>query len=373
MVFATIRRTITILPVLFILANAHANNLTMKIEIESFGTTSTNQEVSRFTLINSHGYSVSLTDFGATLLEVMVPDHEGQLANVNLCFDTFAPYEAGHPYFGSSVGRFCNRIEEGKFQIDGVDYQVTVNSGKHHLHGGKNNFSYQLWFAETVEEDEFVGVRFSLKSRDGEEGYPGNVTAAAFYKWNDQNELIIEYSAETDAPTHVNLTNHSYWNLAGAGFGTAKDHVATIQADQWLDVDEDLIPSGKLNSVEGTPLDFRKPQTFGARIATLEGTKGYDHCYVIRGEAGILRPAARVVDPGSGRTLEIETTQPGMQLYTANHLPGNERSNGYASHDAFCLETQHYPNAPNISSFPSTLLRPGQKLRETTIHRFGIE
>ena len=373
MVFASIQRKVTILPVLLILANAHANNPTMKIETESFGTTSTDQQVTRFTLTNSHGNSVSLTDFGSTLLEVMVPDRDGNLANVNLCFDTFAPYEAGHPYFGSSVGRFCNRIEEGKFQIDGVDYQVTVNSGKHHLHGGKENFSYQLWLAEVVEGDNFVGVRFSLTSEDGEEGYPGNVNAQAFYKWNDQNELIIEYSAETDAPTHVNLTNHSYWNLAGAGTGTAKDHIAIIQADNWLDVDEDLIPSGKLNSVEGTPLDFRKPRAFGARIAKLVGTNGYDHCYVVRGEAGSLRPAAKVVDPKSGRTLEIETTQPGMQLYTANHLPGNDRSNGHASHDAFCLETQHYPNAPNVSSFPSTLLRPGQKLHEITIHRFGIE
>jgi len=282
-------------------------------------------------------------------------------------------YEKGHPYFGSSVGRFCNRIGEGKFKIDGVEYQVTLNSGKHHIHGGKQNFSYRLWDGEAVQQEDSVGVRFTLFSQDGEEGYPGNLTAHALYTWNDQNELTIQYSAQSDAPTHVNLTNHSYWNLGGAGSGSILDHLAVIHADHWLDVDEDLIPTGRLNSVQKTPLDFRQNETFGRRIAELPNTKGYDHCFVVRGDAGTIRQAAKVIDPKTGRTLEIETTQPGMQLYTANHLPGTERSNGYESHHAFCLETQHFPNAPNVSAFKSTLLRPEQTLVETTIHRFGVQ
>ena len=372
MVYADFRRIVTIFVSLFTFTNAIAITPKMHIETKVFGTTSNDEDVIRYTLFNSKGHSVSLMNFGASLLEVMVPDRLGQLDNVNLCFEEFKPYEKGHPYFGSSVGRFCNRIGEGKFQIDGVDYQVTLNSGKHHLHGGKNNFSYRLWEAELLEGSDFVGVQFSLVSADGEEGYPGTLKAQAVYQWNEADELTIKYLAETDAPTHVNLTNHSYWNLAGAGSGTALQHIATIEADQWLDVDADLIPSGKYNEVAETPLDFRVPSTLGARLAELEDTKGYDHCYVIRGETGVLRQAAKIIDPKTGRTLEIETTQPGMQLYTANHLPGNQRSNGYQSHHAFCLETQHYPNSPNIVHFPSTLLRPGQMLSEITVHRFGV-
>ncbi|WP_145172369.1 aldose epimerase family protein [Rubripirellula lacrimiformis] len=345
----------------------------MKTQSEDFGTTPDGEEVTRFTLTNSHGNSIGLTNWGATLIDVNVPDRDGNIANVNLCFDSLAPYLSGHPYFGSTVGRFCNRIDQGKFSIHGVDYQVTVNAGKHHLHGGKKNFTYQLWDAATYQKDDVVGVQFQLTSPDGQEGFPGTLTAIVDYSWNDHNELKIEFTATTDAPTHVNLTNHSYWNLAGAGSGTAMDHVAVIEADEILDVDEDLIPTGKINSVDDTVFDFRKPTAIGDRVDTLKSTKGYDHCYVVRGAAGTLRPAARVVDPKSGRFLEIETTQPGMQLYTANHLPGNEKSAGAGSHDAFCLETQHYPNAPNRPSFPSTLLKPGETMRQTTVHRFGVQ
>lgn len=345
----------------------------MKIESAPFGKTADGDEVTRFTLINSHGHSVALMNWGATLMDVRVPDRDGNLANVNLSFDSLEPYLDGHPYFGSTVGRFCNRIGEGKFSIDGQDYQVTVNLGDHHIHGGKVNFTYQFWNAESYETDDTVGVRFTLTSPDGQEGYPGTVQATVDYSWNDKSELRIAFTATTDKPTHVNLTNHSYWNLGGAGSGSAMDHVATIAADQSLDVDEDLIPTGKLNDVEGTVLDFRQPTALGQRVDQLPATKGYDHCYVVRGEAGTLRHAALVVDPGTGRTLEIETTQPGMQLYTANHLPGNERSAGAGQHEAFCLETQHYPNAPNRESFPTTLLRPGETLEEVTIHRFGLK
>lgn len=344
----------------------------MKIESVPFGKTPAGDDVTRFVLTNSHGHSVSVMNWGATLMDVNVPDRDGKIANVNLSFDSLEPYLDGHPYFGSTVGRFCNRIGEGKFTIDGKDYQVTTNAGKHHIHGGKVNFTYQYWDGESYQDDTQVGVRFSLTSPDGQEGYPGTVKAIVDYSWNDQNELAVTFTATTDAATHINLTNHSYWNLGGAGSGSAMDHVATIEADQWLDVDDDLIPTGKLNDVEGTVLDFRTATALGERIEQLPATKGYDHCYVVRGEPGTTRKAATVVDPDSGRVLELETTQPGMQLYTANHLPGDERSAGNGGHEAFCVETQHFPNAPNRDSFPSTLLRPGQTLKESTVHRFLV-
>ncbi len=345
----------------------------MKIETSSFGKTDDGKEVTRFTLTNSRGHSVSVMNWGATLLEVNVPDRNGELANVNYSFSNLKFYLSGHPYFGSTVGRFGNRIENGKFNIDGTNYQVTLNHGKHHLHGGKKNFTYQFWEADSYQNDSEIGVRFQLTSPDGEEGFPGEVQAKVDYSWNDRDELTIVFIATTDKPTHVNLCNHSYWNLGGVGSGTALDHILKIEADESLEVDDDLIPTGKLNSLDGSVLDFRKPTAIGERIEQLPATKGYDHCYVIRGEAGKLRKAARVVDVETGRVLEVETTQPGMQLYTGNHLPGNEHSAGAKSHDAFCLETQHYPNAPNRNHFPSTLLRPGQTLRETTVHRFAVE
>lgn len=372
MLYTTVKTTV-ILTVALSFANVIAAPPMMKIESKPFGQTADGQEVTQFTLVNSHGHSVSVMNWGASLLDVIVPDRDGKLANVNLSFDSLAPYLEGHPYFGSTVGRFCNRIGGGTFTIDGKEYQVTTNSGKHHIHGGKKNFTYQFWDGESYETDDAIGVRFRLTSPDGQEGYPGTVSAIVDYSWNDRNELKIAFTATTDAPTHINLCNHSYWNLGGAGSGSAMDHIATIHADQWLDVDEDLIPTGQLNPVDGTVLDFQQPTRLGDRVAELTGTKGYDHCYVVRGEAGTLRQAARVVDPATGRVLEIETTQPGMQLYTANHLPGTDRSNGYGGHEAFCLETQHYPNAPNREAFPTTLVRPGETLHEVTIHRFSVE
>jgi len=358
---------------LFVPPPVHAQRSDMKIETNVFGKTPEGREVTRFTLINSHGNRATVMNWGATLLEVEVPDRRGTRTNVNLVFDSLERYLSPHPFFGSTVGRFCNRIENAAFSIDGQDYQLTKNHGEHQLHGGRNNFAFQWWDAESYRADERVGVRFSLTSPDGHEGYPGTVRVTADYSWNDDNELTIDFAATTDAPTHVNLTNHSYWNLGGVGSGSALDHVATIEAGHWLDVDGDLIPTGEINDVEGTPLDFRTPTPLGKRIDQLPATKGYDHCYVIRGEPGTLRKAGRVVDPDSGRVLEIETTQPGMQLYTANHLPGTDASAGHGGHDAFCVETQHYPNAPNRPSFPSTLLRPGETLRETTVHRFSAQ
>ena len=351
---------------------ASPNQSSMKIETQPFGNAD-GQAITRFTLVNSKGHKVSVMNFGATLLEVEVPDRDGRLVNVNLAFDSLQQYVDGHPYFGSTVGRFCNRIGNATFTIDQTEYPLVVNHGKHQLHGGKKNFSYQVWSAETFQNDQLVGVRFKLVSPDGDNGFPGNLTTVAEYSWNDADELKMVFSATTDKATHVNLTNHSYWNLGGAGTGSAMDHIATIQADQYLDVDDDLIPTGKYNPVEGTPLDFREPTSLGERVDQLPATKGYDHCYIVRGDAGKLRLSAKVIDPDSGRTMEVETTQPGVQLYTANHLGGGPQTANAGSHDAFCLETQHYPDAPNKPDFPSTLLKPGEEMRQTTIHRFGVE
>ncbi|MEM6365118.1 MAG: aldose epimerase family protein [Planctomycetota bacterium] len=344
---------------------------TMQIDTSAFGTVD-GQAITRYTLTNSHGHRVHVMNYGATLLEVEVPDRDGKLANVNLCFQTLQPYVDGHPYFGSTVGRFCNRIGNARFTIDGTEYTLVVNHGKHQLHGGKKNFAYQVWSAETQSEGDAVSVKMVHESPGGDNGFPGKVTATAEYRWNDANELVITYSAVTDAATHVNLTNHSYWNLGGAGTGTARDHIATIHADQSLAVDDDLIPTGQLVDVAGTPLDFRTATALGDRLDQLPATKGYDHCYVVRGKIGERRNAAFVLDPDSGRTLEIETTQPGIQLYTANHLGGGPANANSGAHEAFCLETQHYPDSPNKPSFPSTLLRPGQTMREVTVHRFGV-
>jgi aldose 1-epimerase len=345
----------------------------LKINASSFGETKDGKQVTRFTITNEHGHSVSMIDFGATLLDVNVPDREGKLANVNLCFETLPPYLNRHPYFGCAVGRFCNRIAEGKFAIDGKAYQVTLNAGKHHLHGGKVGFDQLLWSAETFERSGEAGVRFTVTSPDGDEGYPGTLTATAEYSFNNADELKMKFAATTDAATHVNLTNHSYWNLAGAGRGSALDHILEVAADHSLDVDADLIPTGKLNDLTDSALDFRTPTPIGERIGQFAATKGYDHCYVVRGKAGTMRLAAKALDPKSGRVMKVFTTQPGMQLYTANHLPGDDSSNGYGGHEAFCVETQHYPNAPNIASFPSTLLKPGQTMEETTVHKFSVK
>jgi aldose 1-epimerase len=305
-------------------------------------------------------------------MDVNIADAKGRVENVNLAFDTLAPYVDRHPHFGSTIGRFCNRIAAGQFTIDGKSYQVTKNLGKHHLHGGAVGFDHLMWKAEPYNEGDVAGVRFTLISPDSMEGFPGTLTAVADYSFNESDELAMVFSATTDAPTHVNLCNHSYWNLGGVGSGGILDTVLQIEADQVLDVDSDLIPTGKINDVAVTGLDFRSPIAIGTNIAQYEATKGFDHCFVIRGSAGQLRKAARAEDTRTGRVMEVWTTQPAMQLYTGNHLAANEQSGGYGRHDAFCLETQHHPDAPNHPSFPSTLLRPGQTLVEKTVHRFSV-
>lgn len=340
----------------------------MPIDSHAFGNAD-GQEVTLFELRNNAGHRVQLINYGAIIVSVEVPDRAGRLENVNLGYPEIGPYLERHPYLGSTVGRFCNRIAAGRFELDGHRYSLVVNNGPNHLHGGTIGFDKLLWQAHPSESDVECGVRFTLLSPDGQEGYPGNLTVEAEYKWNDAGELSYTFVATTDAPTVLNLTNHAYWNLSGANRGDVLDHELKLSCDRYLVVDDSLIPTGELASVVGTPLDFLDFRTLGERIEQLPSTKGYDHCYVVNGEAGREpRRCGIVRDPSSGRVMEVLTTQPGVQLYTGNHLGG-----GYQPYSGFCLETQHFPDSPNKPQFPTSRLDPGQVFRETTVHRFSVD
>ncbi|HEX5103846.1 MAG TPA: aldose epimerase family protein [Pirellulaceae bacterium] len=344
---------------------------------QPFGKTKDGQEITVYTLINARALKARLINYGATLISVETPDKDGELANITLGFPKLDGYLQRHPYFGSTVGRYGNRIAGGKYKLDGKEYTLATNNGPNHLHGGLKGFDAVVWKAEPIKGPSAVGVKFTYTSQDGEEGYPGNLNVAVTYSLTNNNELKIEYEAKTDKPTVVNLTNHTYWNLAGAGSGDILQHELTINAEQYLPIDDTSIPTGKPADVQGTPFDFTSPHAIGQRIGELKKephkTKGYDHCYVLRGQEGKLTLAARVKDPSSGRIMEIFTTQPGIQLYCGNFLDGSAGGGGYKQHDAFCLETQHYPDSPNQPQFPSTVLRPGETFKSTTVHKFLVE
>jgi aldose 1-epimerase len=346
----------------------------MSLKKSSFGKTESGQEAQLFTCTNKNGLVLKLTDYGATVVAVETPDREGKLANINLGFDSVKGFEGQHPYFGSTVGRFANRIAGGKFTLDGKEYTLAKNNGPNHLHGGIKGFNRVMWKAEPVETEEEVGVRFTYLSPDGEEGYPGAMTVTALYTLNNKDELKMEFTATTDKPTVVNLTNHNYWNLQGAYTGSILDHVLMIAAEKFLPTDATLIPTGALASVLGTPLDFTEPKPIGREIDTIKSDPiGYDHCFVLRSQDGDLALAARAKDPDTGRVMEVYTTQPGIQLYTGNFLAGNAGEGGAKQHEAFCLETQHFPDSPNQEKFPTTTLRPGETFKETTVHKFYAE
>lgn len=344
----------------------------MKMDAQKspFGKTPDEISVDLYTCTNANGLVLKMTNYGAIVVSLDAPDRDGNLANVNLGFPSLDGYLVRHPYFGSTVGRYCNRIAKGKFTVDGEQYTLATNNGENHLHGGDVGFDKAIWDAEPVESESAVGVRFTYLSRDGEEGYPGNANVTAVYTLNNDNELTVEFMAQTDKACPVNLTNHCYWNLAGAGSGTILDHELMIAGDKYLPVNDSLIPTGDLADVAGTPLDFIKPARIGTR---LDQVNGYDHCFVLRGDAGEMKPAARVKDPETGRVLEIRTTQPGIQFYAGNFLDGTDASGGYKQHEGFCLETQHFPDSPNQPSFPSTILKPGDTYKHTTVHRFFTE
>jgi aldose 1-epimerase len=345
----------------------------------AFGQTKEGVPVDQYTLTNRRGMVAKVITYGATLTELVVPDRVGKPGNVVLGYDKLEPYLAGVPYFGSTVGRVGNRIAKGRFTLNGKTYTLATNNGPNHLHGGIKGFDKVVWKAETVPGAGAASVKFSYRSPDGEEGYPGNLDASVIYTLTDENELRLEYAATTDKATPVNLTNHSYFNLAGDGSGDILGHVLMLAADQYTPVDEGLIPTGELKGVKGTVFDFTTPTAIGARIAKvpIAPPVGYDHNFVLRkSDAAGPRLAARVLEPKTGRIMEVLTTEPGIQFYSGNFLDGSLKNRGgipYTKHAAFCLETQHFPDSVNHPSFPSTILEPGQTYRTTTVYRFGSE
>jgi aldose 1-epimerase len=308
-----------------------------------------------------------------------VPDRGGRSDDVVLGFDVIEGYLATEPYFGAVVGRYGNRIAKGRFTLEGKSYQLATNNGPNHLHGGIKGFDKVVWEPEPFEHGGESGVVFTFTSPDGDEGYPGVVNARVTYTLTAANELIVDYFATADKPTPINLTQHGYFNLAGAGTGDILGHRLTLDADRFTPVDATLIPTGDLASVEGTPFDFRRPSTIGARIGAdhpqLKYGNGYDHNWVLNGAPGQLRHAARLEEPTSGRTLDVSTTEPGVQFYTGNFLDGTltgKSGRVYRHRYGLCLETQHFPDSPNHPAFPSTILRPGQPYASKTVFAFGV-
>jgi aldose 1-epimerase len=339
-------------------------------QVSSFGKLTDGTPVELFTLTNSSGLVAKITNYGTIITELQVPDRAGKNGDVVLGFDNLEQYLKGHPYFGCTVGRVANRIAKGKFTLEGKTYQVAVNNGLNHLHGGLKGFDKMIWKAEPQSG---AAVKFSYTSADGEEAYPGEVSVTVLMTLTDKNELSIDYTATADQPTPVNLTNHSYFNLAGQG--DVLSHELMIAADHYTPKDENSIPTGEIRAVKGTPMDFTTPHAIGSRFSQLEEKPiGYDHNYVLHGGGKRLGLAARVFEPKTGRVMEVSTTEPGVQLYTSNYLDGSltgKRGVIYKQHSGFCLETQHFPDSVNQAKFPSTILRPGQTYHQTTVHKFA--
>jgi aldose 1-epimerase len=315
--------------------------------------------------------------YGAIVVSLEVPDRNGKLADITLGFDTLEEYLKGHPYFGAIVGRYGNRIGKGKFTLNGIEYQLATNNGENHLHGGIKGFDKVVWDAEPVTQKGSAGVKLSYLSKDGEEGYPGNLHCTVTYTLTDKDELKVSYHAHTDKATPVNLTHHSYFNLASQGSRDILDHILMLNADKFTPTDKGLIPTGELRPVKGTPMDFTTPTKIGERIEQdyepLKFGGGYDHNWVLNKADGPMTLAARVYEPSSGRVMEIFTTEPGIQFYSGNFLDGSivgKAGKVYKHRYAFCLETQHFPDSPNKANFPSVTLRPGQTYRHETTHKF---
>jgi aldose 1-epimerase len=345
----------------------------MDIQQIFFGTTPEGLQIKRFTVSNDHGMIASLINFGAILTSLKVPDRHGKNGEVTLGFDTLEDYIADIWFFGATIGRYANRIAKGKFILDGVEYQLAQNSFPSHLHGGNKGFHKMIWNGDTKIDQDSISVVFSRLSPSGEEGYPGNLHTKVTYTLNNQNELTLCYHAETDKPTPINLTNHTYWNLKGPGFGNVLDHEMTVNADYYLPTDDDRIPTGGIKSVYGTPMDFTHPTKIGDRIDQIKGG-GYNHCYVLNRKDNSLCLAAKVYEPEKGRIMEVYTTEPGVQFYSGHFLDRYKGAGGIIlnKYDGFCLEAQHFPNSVNEPRFPSTILRPGNIYRQTTIYKFQV-
>ncbi len=353
---------------------------TRMIEKFPFGKTGGGTPVDQFKLSNSKGIEIAIINYGGIITSIRTPDKSGKFADIALGFASLEGYLGSHPYFGALIGRYGNRIAKGEFKLNGQTYKLAKNNNGNSLHGGEKGFDKAVWSVKDVRNEAAEqSLTLAYRSVDGEEGYPGNLDVTVRYSLNDKGELKIEYSAVTDKPTVANLTNHTYFNLAGEGEGDILGHVLMVNADRYTPVDAGLIPAGELAPVEGTPFDFRKPTAIGARIEAghpqLKAGGGYDHNYVLNRGGDGLSLAARVVEPGSGRTLEVETTEPGVQFYCGNFLDGTlkgKSGRAYGKRSGFCLETQHYPDSPNQPTFPSTVLEPGRELKSVTVYRFGV-
>jgi aldose 1-epimerase len=335
------------------------------------------QSVDLYTLTNRNQVEAAITNYGGIVVLLKTPDRQGKLADIVLGFDSLDGYLKGHPYFGAIIGRYGNRIAKGKFTLGGTEYKLAANNGENHLHGGTKGFDKVVWKARQAGPNQ---LELSYTSKDGEEGYPGNLAVRVTYTLTDANELKIDYSGSTDKETVVNLTNHSYFNLAGAGEGDILGHEVLIRASRFTPVDAGLIPSGELKPVKGTPFDFVYTRTIGERIGTNDQQlilgKGYDHNYVLESRGGALALAARVREPASGRMMEVLTTEPGLQFYTGNFLDGSITGKGgkvYRQRYGFCMETQHFPDSPNKPEFPSVVLTPGKTYQSTTVYRFSAD
>ncbi len=358
---------------------AHAAPASMGITVKPWGTTPSGQSVSLYTLTNKHGVQARITNYGGTLVSLLAPDHRGRLADVTLGYDTLGGYvkDIGGTYFGALVGRYANRIARGRYVLDGTPYAAYVNNPPNSLHGGRIGFNKKVWTAVPHGGEGSPALTLRTVSPDGDEGYPGTLTVQVTYTLRDDNALQIDYAATTDKDTVVNLTNHAYWNLNGAGSGPVLTQVMQINADKFLPIDKTSIPLGEPEPVAGTPFDFRHPTPIGARIGSkdtqIANGAGYDHTFIVSGTPGTLRLAARAYSPQSGRVLSMLTTEPGVQFYTGNFL-GKQVGKGnrlYVRRSGFALEAQHFPDSPNHPRFPTTELRPGQTYRQTTVYAFS--
>ena len=344
----------------------------MNITKEIFGKVD-GRDVYLYTLSNNEGMTVKITNYGGIITSIEVPDKNGNIADVTLGFDSLQPYLDGCPYFGALVGRYANRIAKGRFELDGKTYELAVNNGPNALHGGIKGFDKVIWTPKEFIKDDECGLQLNYLSKDGEEGYPGNLEVMVIYSLKSGSRLSIEYFAKTDKATPVNLTYHGYFNLKGAGNGDILGHYLMIDADKYTAVDSTLIPTGELPDVEGTPFDFRQAKPIGQDIARVPG--GYDHNFVLNNK-GNFRKVAELSEPVSGRYMDVYTDQPGLQFYSGNFLDGSITGKGgkvYKKHYGLCLETQHFPDSPNHPEFPNTILHPGEEFYHTTVYMFGVK
>ena len=345
----------------------------MNVTTEHFGYLPDENEASIFTLSNDIGVVIKITNYGGTIVSLQIPDKKGELSDVVLGMQDWDGWIENPAYFNCIIGRTCNRIGGAKFSIDGIEYKVSANQGEFQLHGGHEGFHKKLWIASTFKENDKVGLTLEYLSKDGEEGFPGNLKVKAIYTLDNENQISLKLFAETDKPTPVNLTNHGYFNLSGEGSGNILAHELQLFADEYTVTDDNCIPTGKIAQVADTPFDFTAPHPIGERINQLY--KGYDNNFVLRNQSGELALAAKVLDPQSGRILEVFTTEPGVQLYTSNWFDGSLKGKcgkPHISHTAFCLETQHYPDSMNHPEFPDVILRPGEQYKSETIWKFSV-